>query len=140
MRKSERLNKINVEINMVPFTDVVLVLLVIFMVTTPMIVQGQIKVRLPKARAQSEAQLRPLVVTLSAQGRVFLGDQEVSLNDLGTLLTPALKERADKQLVINADRSVAHGRVVAILDIARASGAEKLAIATENDNAVQAKP
>ena len=135
MRKIAAKRKLVSDINIVPFTDVLLVLLVIFMVTTPLIVQGQIQVKLPKASAQSSASVRPLVVTLNAQGRVFLVDQEVSLQDLQTLLTPLLKERVDKQVIINADRSVTHGRVVAVMDLAKRAGAERLAIATESGTA-----
>lgn len=134
MRRLERSRRVNAEINIVPFTDVLLVLLVIFMVTTPLIVQGQLKVKLPKARAAAkQADLRPLVVTLNAAGRVFLGDQEVSLQDLPQFLGPALKERAEKQVLISADKTVQHGRVVAVMDMAKQAGAEKLAIATENN-------
>jgi biopolymer transport protein TolR len=134
MLKPRRARKLVSDINIVPFTDVLLVLLVIFMVTTPLIVQGQIQVKLPKASATSPATVRPLVVTLNAQGRVFLVDQEVSLQDLQSLLAPLLKERADKQVIINADRSVTHGRVVSVMDIAKQAGAERLAIATEAGN------
>lgn len=136
MRKPGRSRKLVSDINIVPFTDVLLVLLVIFMVTTPLIVQGQIQVKLPKAAAGApQAPARPLVVTLTAQGRLFLADQEVSLQDLPSLLAPALKQRLDKQVVINADRSVTHGRVVAVMDLAKQAGAEKLAIATDATSA-----
>lgn len=141
MRRLERSRRLNAEINIVPFTDVLLVLLVIFMVTTPLIVQGQIKVKLPRARAAAkESALRPLVVTLSEQGRLFLGDQEVALQDLPQFLVPALKARTDKQVVISADRGVTHGRVVAVMDLAKQAGAEKLAIATENNPSSAAAP
>ncbi len=132
MRKISAKRKLVSDINIVPFTDVLLVLLVIFMVTTPLIVQGQIQVKLPKASAQSSASVRPLIVTLTAQGRLFLADQEVSLQDLPTLLGPRLKERSDKMVIINADRSVTHGRVVTVMDLAKQAGADRLAIATES--------
>lgn len=131
MRKIERRRKLVSDINIVPFTDVLLVLLVIFMVTTPLIVQGQIQVKLPKASSAARAEFKPLVVTLTAQGRVFLADQEVSLDQVESLLTVALKERSEKQVIIQADRSVTHGRVVTLMDLARKAGADKLAIATE---------
>jgi biopolymer transport protein TolR len=132
MRKIERKRKLVADINIVPFTDVLLVLLVIFMVTTPLIVQGQIQVKLPKATTAAKPSLKPLVVTLTAQGRVFLSDQEVSLDQVQSLLAQALKERGgDKLVVIQADRAVTHGRVVALMSLARQAGAERLAIATE---------
>ena len=131
MRKPERRRKLVTDINIVPFTDVLLVLLVIFMVTTPLIVQGRIQVKLPKSSAQADAQLQPVTVTLTAAGAQFLGDQQVSEQDLPALLGAALRERADKTVIIRADRSVLHGKVVELMDLARRSGAEKLAIATE---------
>jgi biopolymer transport protein TolR len=131
MRKIDRRRKLVSDINIVPFTDVLLVLLVIFMVTTPLIVQGQIQVKLPKASATSSPSVRPLTLTLTAQGRIFLGDQEVSLQDLPSLLGPALKTRTDKQVIINADRSVTHGRVVTLMDLAKQAGADRLSIATD---------
>jgi biopolymer transport protein TolR len=131
MRKPERRRKLVTDINIVPFTDVLLVLLVIFMVTTPLIVQGRIQVKLPKSSAQADAQLQPVTLTLTAAGAQFLGDQQVSVQDLPALLGAALRDRADKTVVIRADRSVTHGKVVELMDLARRSGAEKLAIATE---------
>jgi biopolymer transport protein TolR len=132
MRKIDRRRKLVSDINIVPFTDVLLVLLVIFMVTTPLIVQGQIQVKLPKATAAAKPALKPVVLTLTAQGRIFLGDQEVSLDQVQSLLVQALKERGgDKQVIIQADRAVTHGRVVALMDLAKQAGAERLAIATE---------
>ena len=102
------------------------------LVTTPLIVQGHIQVKLPKASAQSTASVQPLIITLTAEGRIFKGDQETSLQDLLSLLREELKTRVEKQVIINADRSVMHGRVVAVMDIAKQAGAEKLAIATES--------
>jgi biopolymer transport protein ExbD len=131
MRKPQRRRKLVTDINIVPFTDVLLVLLVIFMVTTPLIVQGRIQVKLPKSSAQADAQLQPVTVTLTAAGAQFLGDQQVSQQDLPALLGAALRARADKTVIIRADRSVLHGTVVELMDLARRSGAEKLAIATE---------
>jgi biopolymer transport protein ExbD len=131
MRKIECRRKLVSEINIVPFTDVLLVLLVIFMVTTPLIVQGHIQVKLPRSSATADSQAQPLTVTLTAEGHLFLGDQEVVERDLAALLGSALKLRTDKLVVIRADRSVTHGRVVELMDLARQSGAERLAIATE---------
>lgn len=131
MRKPERRRKLVSDINIVPFTDVLLVLLVIFMVTTPLIVQGSIQVKLPHSSALADTALQPLTITLTVQDRLFLGDQQVSQEDLGSLLKEALKARSDKLVVIRADRACTHGSVVELMDLARKSGAERLAIATE---------
>lgn len=131
MRKPERRRKLVTDINIVPLTDVLLVLLVIFMVTTPMIVQGRIQVKLPKSSAQADAQLDPVTLTLTAAGAEFLGDQQVSEQDLPALLGAALRQRSDKLVIIRADRNTLHGKVVDLMDLARRSGAARLAIATE---------
>src|SRR5580700_4632832 len=97
MRKTKIREKLRAEINIVPFTDVLLVLLVIFMVTTPLIVQGQIHVKLPTAASASPAPaLRPVTLTLTATGKLYLNDAEVSMTDLPGFLATALKDRDDK--------------------------------------------
>ena len=133
MRKTKIREKLKSEINIVPFTDVLLVLLVIFMVTTPLIVQGQIHIKLPRATsgAQTPPQ-KPVALTLTANGKLYLNDAEVTFQDLPGFLNTALKSREDKTVIINADQSAAHGKVVALLDAAKMAGATKLAIATEN--------
>lgn len=132
MRKSKIQERLKAEINIVPFTDVLLVLLIIFMVTTPLIIQGQIQVKLPKATSQAPLEMKPVVLTLTSLGKLYLNDGEISFQDLPTLLAVSMKNRGDKTVVINADKSSAHGKVVALLDAAKAAGATKLAIATEN--------
>jgi biopolymer transport protein ExbD len=130
MRKSES-RRVYAEINMVPFIDVVLVLLVIFMVTTPLLIQGQIRVKLPKATSPSMENMGPATVTISADGTVYFRDQPVLMEQLVGLLKPVLAVQTDKVVIINADRSTTHGRVVGVLDAARQAGADRLAIATD---------
>jgi biopolymer transport protein TolR len=119
------------EINMVPFTDVVLVLLVIFMITTPLLIQGQIKVKLPRAASAPETQAPPPTVIITAEGRVYIKDQEVLVEQLPTLLRQQLALTSDKTVIISADRAATHGKVVQVLDAAKQAGAEKLGIATD---------
>jgi biopolymer transport protein ExbD len=132
MRRTKIRERLKAEINIVPFTDVLLVLLIIFMVTTPLIIQGQVQVKLPKASSQAPLETKPVVLTLTSLGKLYLNDSEVGFDDLPSLLTQALKQSADKTVVINADQSSTHGKVVSLLDAARAAGASKLAIATQN--------
>ncbi len=132
MRRTKLRERPKAEINIVPFTDVLLVLLVIFMVTTPLIIQGQIQVKLPKASSGAKAESKPVTLTLTAAGKLYLNDAEVSFQDLQPLLNESLKNRDDKTVVINADAASAHGKVVELLDAAKNAGATRLAIATEN--------
>lgn len=133
MRKSRVREKLKSEINIVPFTDVLLVLLVIFMVTTPLIVQGQIQVKLPRASSGAQVPpMKPVTLTLLASGKLYLNDAEISMADLPGFLGQAMKNREDKTVIIMADTHAAHGKVVALLDAAKIAGATKLAISTEN--------
>ena len=134
MRKRSQ-RRVFSEINMVPFTDVVLVLLIIFMVTTPLILQGQIKVKLPQSSSQSSLTAGPLTVTVTNRGKIYLEDTEVELGNLAALMKKELAKRSEKTVIINGDQSARHGKVVAVLDIAKESGAERLAIATEQNGA-----
>jgi biopolymer transport protein ExbD len=131
MRKPKFKEKFTAEINIVPFTDVLLVLLVIFMVTTPLIIQGQIQVKLPKASTQSSMEILPVNLTLTADSRVFLDDQEVAWKDLAGFIKARLGNAPDKLVVVNADESVTHGVVVRLLDLAKGAGAQRLALATD---------
>ncbi len=131
MRKPERRRKLVSDINIVPLTDVLLVLLVIFMVTTPLIVQGNIQVKLPHAAAMAQPETNPLTLTLTLDGRLFLGDRQIARADLEALLKRELQSSADKRVVIRADRACTHGSVVELMDLARRCGAQRLAIATE---------
>jgi biopolymer transport protein ExbD len=90
-------------------------------------------VKLPKASSASpNPPVKPVMLTLTAAGKLYLNDAEVTFQDLAGFLTTALKSREDKTVIINADQSAAHGKVVSLLDAARLAGASKLAIATES--------
>ncbi|MGB9755276.1 MAG: ExbD/TolR family protein [Desulfurella sp.] len=116
------------DINITPLVDVMLVLLVIFMVTTPMLVKG-IKVNLPKTHSgNTNITKKDLIVSIDEQGRIFLNKQQVSLNDL----RKAFEENHGNEVVIEADRAIEYGTVVHIIDIAKQSGIEKVGLATTN--------
>lgn len=125
-----------VEINITPFTDVVLVLLIIFMVTTPLIMQTGLTVKLPKAATQElqPTEENPLKIALQADGQILLNDTAVSREDLTAALKNRLSQNKNTLVVLQADERVSHGSVVEILDLAKQEGAQRLAIAT------QAKP
>ncbi|MCL2001126.1 MAG: protein TolR [Planctomycetes bacterium] len=120
------------EINVVPLVDVMLVLLIIFMVTAPMLTQG-VDVNLPKAaakamRADDEERL---VLTVDANSRIFIGKQPVEFNRLSSVLQQIVSQRTDRQLYFRADRSVPYGFVVKVIAEVRNSGIEKLGMVTE---------
>ena len=121
------------EINVTPFVDVMLVLLIIFMVTAPLIQQG-IEVDLPKTRSEGlTSDEERLVVTVKKDGQIFVQRAQVELAELETKLTAILETRANKEVFLRADDKVAYGIVAKTLASLRRSGAERIGMVTESD-------
>src|SRR3954451_22180804 len=100
------------EINVTPMVDVMLVLLIIFMVTAPLIQQG-VKVNLPPAKAAPvEASDKKLVLSIDGNQRVYIGDAEVALAELEQKLKTNAKAQTDKEIYLHADRAIPYGVVV----------------------------
>ena len=119
------------DINVTPLVDVMLVLLIIFMVTAPLIQSG-VKVDLPRASAQQmEHSEQKLVLTITKDRRVLLGDAEIPFVDLEKKLAANARLQKDKELYLHADRSLPYGQVVEVMAIARRAGVESLGMITE---------
>jgi len=119
------------EINVTPFVDVMLVLLIIFMVTAPLMQQG-IDVDLPQTTTQAlRLNDEPLVLSVQRDGRAFLGKQEVPIDELTAKLGAVFEARGDKELYLRADREARYGLVAKAMAAARNAGATKLGIVTE---------
>ena len=121
------------EINVTPLVDVVLVLLIIFMVVTPLLKQ-EVPIELPLAvnsRAVSDAS--QVTISLSADGRSLVNGVEVPANDLVERLTAMYSGRADKTIFLEADRSLSHGRIVDLMDDVRAAGVVQIGIITKKE-------
>ena len=127
------------EINITPLTDIFLVLLIIFMVTTTAIVEqggqnGGLKVNLPRAgKTASGEQMHDIAVAVLEDGRTVVGGKVVDEDTLAQLLDKAHGENPDTLVLVQADQGVAHGKVVAVMDLARRHGLARLAIATRDD-------
>ncbi|MBI4514485.1 MAG: biopolymer transporter ExbD [Deltaproteobacteria bacterium] len=118
------------EINVTPLTDIFLVLLIIFMVTSTALLQQGTKVNLPRGGAGG-SEPAGIIVTATADHRLELNGKPVSFEALRPALQAALGERADKHVILQGDRSVILEDAVKIMTIAKEAGADKIAIATE---------
>jgi biopolymer transport protein TolR len=118
------------EINIIPFVDVTLVLLLIFMLTAPMMYRG-IDVNLPKTSSRPTAVEERMVLTLTKDQVVYLNDRPVPLAGLDAQLRDIFKNRTDKTLYLKADQTLAYGLVVETMDRVRRAGVEKLGMVTE---------
>ncbi len=123
--------KIFAEINMVPFTDVVLVLLVIFMVTTPFLFQGDFQVKLPKVAAPSPNLPETVTITVTQGDKIYLDSTEVAVDSLKAKLEEIVRQKPRALFMINADKNVSHGTVAGVLSQAYQAGVSKVGIAVE---------
>jgi len=118
------------EINIVPFVDVMMVLLVIFMVTAPMMTQG-VEVALPEATAMPmETQKENLVVTIDKAQQVHINDFAVEADFLRDKLASILENRPDREVYLRADKEVPYGIVAKVMAAIKAAGVEKLGMVT----------
>ncbi|MCB0361132.1 MAG: protein TolR [Bdellovibrionales bacterium] len=118
------------EINVTPLVDVMLVLLIIFMVTAPMMNQG-IDVDLPETRASGvDASQEPMTLVIRKNNKIFLSEAPITLNGLGKKLAAIMETRKNKQIYIQADRQVAYGFVAEIMGEIRAAGIHSIGLIT----------
>jgi len=119
------------EINVTPLVDVMLVLLIIFMVTAPMMVQG-INVSLPETKnTQLDSKDEHLTISIDKQLRIFLNETPVRLEDLGRALSSFHTNRPDEYAFLKADKDVPYGLVVRVMSDIKDAGIEKLGAVTE---------
>lgn len=118
------------EINITPLVDVVLVLLIIFMISVP-VLQSGIEVAVPKTRTVKEITEQRLVVTIDRQQRVFLGDQPVNIHDLGRKLRQPGVDDAKKVIYLRADERVPFGAFASVMDAVKQAGITNISIVTQ---------
>jgi biopolymer transport protein ExbD len=116
------------DINIVPFVDITLVVLIIFMVTTPLIMRPSINVSLPKAGSGDETTPSKLAITIAANGAISLNGKATDEAAINVYAAQLVGQQPDVQAVISADKEVPHGRVVAIIDAVKSGGVKKFAI------------
>ncbi len=128
---SERNQEVLSQINVTPLVDVMLVLLVIFMVTAPILHQG-VSVNLPRVQAGALAGDEvQLVVTVNAGGKVYLNDQSMTAPELLAKLQAILREQPDRAVYLRADASLPYGEVMRVIGSIRQAGVQRLGMVTE---------
>jgi biopolymer transport protein TolR len=119
------------DINVTPFVDVMLVLLVIFMVTAPMMMQG-VDVTLPETTSEPlVAKKENLIVTINNKNQVYINDYQVTLDFLQEKLQKILKGRENREVYLRADKEISYGFVVRVMSELKGAGVEKLGMVTE---------
>ncbi|NLH82742.1 MAG: protein TolR [Phyllobacteriaceae bacterium] len=116
------------EMNMTPFIDVMLVLLIIFMVAAPMMTVG-VPVDLPETRAKAmEGQVKPITVSIDGQGRIFIQDAEFSLDDLVPKLEAIAKNGIDERILVRGDRTTDYGSILKVMGRLNDAGYKKIGL------------
>ena len=130
MERKRKKPKLMAEINITPFTDVILVLLIIFMIATPFIYQSSTKVQLPQA-STSEETSRDVVVTINAQGEIFVDEAKTDLDSLKYKLMAKVRGKPNLSVIINGDKNVKYDSVIKVVDILNQSGIKHTALGIE---------
>ena len=115
-------------INITPLVDVVLVVLIIFMATAPMIARRAIKVEVPRVAKSDKAATEALAITLDGARRLTIGGRPVDLPELKRLLSAAVVARPDQAVSLSADKTLPYGEVAELLDAVRGSGVRKVGL------------
>lgn len=119
------------EINVTPFVDVMLVLLIVFMVTAPLLTVG-VPVDLPKTQAKSIAEAEePLVISVDAEGTVFIQDTEVPMENLVVRLRAITGNKADTRIYVRGDRAINYGRIMEVMGTVNVAGFTRVALVAE---------
>ena len=130
MKRKTKRPKLMAEINITPFTDVVLVLLIIFMIATPFIYQSSMKVQLPKG-SKSEENPRDIIITINSRGDVYLEDAKLDLSTLKYKLSTMVKGKPDTSVIINGDKEVKYNSVMEVMEVLTQSGVKNPGLGIE---------
>lgn len=131
--QKRRAHGVMADINVTPLVDVMLVLLVIFMITAPLLTTG-VQVNLPKAQANAISQQddKPIEISLDARGRIFLADKSVTLDQMAGVLQALAQETTDRRVYIRADDKIDYGQVVDVMAAVNRAGFGKIALVTDS--------
>ncbi len=130
-RRARRSRALMSEINVTPFVDVMLVLLVVFMITAPLLTVG-VAIDLPKTTVpEIPGQDEPLAVSIDARGKIFLQDTEVTLEELAPRLLAVIERKRDARIFVRGDKGIDYGRVMAVMGTLHEAGFRRIALVAE---------
>ncbi len=118
-------------INVVPLVDIILVVLIIFMVTAPLVLKPVIDVNLPKAASGEESPPTPLNIAVGRDGQLAVNGQSATLDQLAAIASQKVAEKPDTAAILQADKSVTLETLTAIIDIVKTAGVKKVAFSIE---------
>jgi biopolymer transport protein TolR len=133
MKRRDRPQSLMTEINITPFTDVILVLLIIFIVATPLISQNQIEVKLPLVSKEEQPALqenKQVFITITGEGVVYFENKVLTTSELKKKIAEMMTKDKDTKFIVAADKSCRFQEVVKVIDILKDAGAQSLNIAT----------
>ena len=130
MTQGDDQNSLMSQINVTPFVDVMLVLLIIFMVTAPMMMEG-INVSLPEASSKPLVlEKKPLVISINSDNKIFINDFNVTVERLGEKLLKILDGKTNREVFLKADKNISYGMVVRVMSEIKGAGIENLGMVT----------
>ncbi len=130
-RRRGRRRTLNADINVTPFVDVMLVLLIVFMVTAPLLTVG-VPVDLPRADAPNiSEQIEPLVISVDGDGRIFVQETEVALPNMVALLQAVTGANPEVRVFVRGDRALTYGRIVEVMGALNAAGFNRVALVAQ---------
>lgn len=129
--RTRKRRKLKSEINVVPYIDVMLVLLIIFMVAAPLLTVG-VPIELPQSQGkQLESNHEPLTISVSSNGDVFIGETKVGLEEIAEKLKAIAKNGVDEQIFVRGDKGITYGQVMLVMGRISAGGFKKVSLVTE---------
>ncbi len=121
----------HIQMPLTSLIDIVFLLLIYFLLTTNFLVEEGINIALPQAQAGAPQIMEEITIVVDREGRAYLGDREVPIDQLYTRLKEMIADQRDRMVVVKADRSIVLNKAVKVMDLAKAAGAGKLCLATE---------
>jgi biopolymer transport protein ExbD len=119
------------QINVIPLVDIILVVLIIFMVTAPLVLKPSIDINLPKASSGDESPTTPLNITVAKDGQILLNGKVSSMEDITVYATGLVQQQPDTAAILAADKDVTLERLTEIIDIVKKAGVKKVAFSIE---------